>query len=328
MQKILLLLLFFLLNGCALNRPFPADEVDKVYVVKYDPYVKHHRAYFTRTDLKPMQNGNKYLYLYNTKKKDFAMLLHRKNQFRLYSLAYPEQKEIIFNTDRKTKYNTVVKYLKRKGYRLTTPVKAGYTSSVAPRRYKGVKTLLVEVKDYSRLVEIYKKAIKTYNAKDIENITVKLPKEFISPYYERYHKRAKTQKQFEQLQIIAEKLQLNSAVAAQTVRSDSGKVTEEAEVPEEEKVIKIIKKPRKAAKPYTYYLEKASYTELDTYLSEQGTRDDLTYNQYNALKEKLKEEKLLQEGSLEEVIAAYKKNRDPRYKARSLLLMKKAQESQ
>jgi len=327
MQKILLLLFFFLLNGCALNRPFLADEVDKVYIVKYNSYVKHHRAYFTRTDLKPMQNGKKYLYLYNAKKKDLAILLHRKNQFRLYSLTYPDKKAIIFNADHKTKYNTVLKYLKRKGYRLTSPVKAGYTSNVAQRRYKGIKTLLVEVKDYSRLEEIYKKAIKTYHAKDIENITAKLPKEFISSYFKHYHKRAKTQKQFEQLQIIAEKLQLNSTVAAQTTRADSDKVPEEEKAPEEVKVVKVIKKPREAVKPYSYYLEKASYNELNTYLSENEARDDLTYNQYNALKEKLKDEKLLQEGSLEEVIAAYKKNKDPRYKTRSLLLMKKAQES-
>jgi len=324
MQKILLLLFFFLLNGCALNYPFSADEVDKVYVVKHDSYVKYHRAYFTRTNLKPMQNGKKYLYLYHAKKKDLAILLHRKNQFRLYSLTYPDKKEIIFNANHKTKYYTVLKRLKRKGYRLTSPLKVGYTSNVAQRRYKGIKTLLVEVEDYSRLQEMYKKAIKTYDAKNTKSIKTKLPKEFISSYYKQYHKRAKTQKQLEQLQIIAIKLELDSAKAvAQTTKE----VPEEEKVPKKVKVVKVIKKPRKATKPYSYYLERASYNELNTYLSRGGAIDHLTYNQYNKLKDKLKEEKLLEDGSLEEVIAAYKKNKDPRYKTRSLLLMKKAQEN-
>ncbi len=330
MQKILLLLFFFLLNGCTLNSLFLSNEVDKVYVVKHSPYVKHHRAYFTRTNLIPMQNGKRYLYLYHAKKKDLAILLHRKNQFRLYSLTYPDKKEIIFNANHKTKYYTILKRLKRKGYRLTSPLKVGYTSNVVQRRYKGIKTLLVEVEDYSRLQKMYKKAIKSYNAKDIENIKTKLPKEFIFSYYKQYHKRAKTQKQLEQLQIIAEKLQLNStATAAQTKKEDSEKVIEkvkEKEVPKEVKVVKVIKKPKEVTKPYSYYLERALYHELNTYLSKHETRDNLTYNQYNTLKDKLKEEKLLQDGSLEEVIAAYKKNNDPRYKTRSLLLMKKAQE--
>jgi len=337
MQKILLLLFLFLLTGCALNHPFSAGEIDKVYVVKYDSYVKHHRAYFTRTNLMPMQNGGKYLYLYHAKKKDLAILLHRKNQFQLYSLTYPDKKEIIFKTRHKTKDRTVLKNLRRKGYRPISPNTVGYTSRVSMQRYKGVKTLLVEVEDYSRLQNMYKKAIGTYNAKEIEDIKTKLPKEFISSYYEYYHKRAKTQKQLEQLQIIAKKLQLNSTVAvAQATKNDSEQILEEEKVQEEKikeekvakevKVVKVIKKPKKATKPYSYYLGRASYNELNTYLSKSESREDLTYNQYNTLKEKLKEEKLLVDGSLEEVIAAYKKNKDPRYKTRSLELMKDVQE--
>ena len=331
MQKILLLFFFFILNGCTLNSLFLAGEVDKVYVVKHSPYVKHHRAYFTRTNLKPMKNGEKYLYFYHPKEKDLAILLHRKNQYRLYSLSYPDKKEIIFNANHKIKYNTVLRSLKRKGYRLTSPTKMGYISNVAQRRYKGIKTLLIEVEDYSRLQEMYKNAIRSYDAKDIKPIKTELPKELISSYYKQYHKRAKTQNQLEQLQIIAGKLQLNSAGAvAQTTKEDSKKVIEkvkEEKAPKEVKVVKVIRKPREATKPYSYYLEKASYNELNTYLSSGGARDDLTYNEYNKLKEKLKEEKLLQDGSLEELIAAYKKNEDPRYKTKILLLMKKVQES-
>ncbi len=93
------------------------------------------------------------------------------------------------------------------------------------------------------------------------------------------------------------------------------------------KVNKVIETPKKVHKPYSYYLKKASYEELNIYLTKGETKNHLTYNQYNQLKDKLKEEKLLQDGSLEEVITAYKRNKDPRYKTRSLELMKKAQES-
>ena len=346
MQKILLLLFFFLLNGCALNSPFLAGEVDKVYVVKHDSYIKHNRAYFTRTDLKPIRNGNKYLYLYRAKDNNLAILLHRKDKYHLYSLSHPDKKEIIFKTRHKTKDRTVLKNLRRKGYRTISPATVGYISHVSMQRYKGVKTLLVEVEDYSRLQNMYKKAIRTYNAKDIKHIKTKLPKELIYSYYKQYHKRAKTQRQLAQLQIIARKLQLNSVgTAAQTTKKDLKKSTEEIiveetveediieediieeKVPEKVTVNKVIKKPKEVTKPYSYYLKSASYAELNTYLSKSETRGDLTYNQYNQLKEKQKEEKLLVDGSLEEVIAAYKKNKDPRYKARSLQLMKKVHES-
>ncbi len=340
MQKILLLLFFFLLSGCTLNSPFLAGEVDKVYVVKHDSYVKYNRAYLTRTNLKSIQNGQKYIYLYNAKEKDLGILLHRKDQYLLYSLSYPDKKVITFKTGDKTKERTVLKNLRGKGYRPISPATAGYTSRVSMQRYKGVKTLLVEVEDYSRLQNMYKKAISTYNAKEIADIKTKLPKELISSYYKQYHKRAKTQKQLEQLQIIAEKLQLNSARAiAPTRKKDLEVSTEEIieepveeeiiaeKVPEEVEINKVIEKPKEVSKPYSYYLKSASYEELNTYLSKGESREQLTYNQYNQLKEKQKEEKLLQSGSLEEVIAAYKKNKDPRFKTRSLELMKKVQES-
>ena len=339
MQKILLLLFFFLLNGCALNSPFLSGEVDKVYVVKHDSYVKHNRAYFTRIDLKPMRNSNKYLYLYRAKDNNLAILLHRKNKYHLYSLSHPDKKEIIFKTRYKTKDRTVLKNLRRKGYRPISPATVGYISRVSMQRYKDVKTLLVEVKDYSRLQKMYKKAIRTYNANNIKYIKTKLPKELIYSYYKQYHKRAKTQRQLEQLQIIARKLQLNSARAiAATTKEDSKKETEvteaetvpkkvEEKIPEKMKVNKVIETPKEVRKPYSYYLKNASYEELNIYLTKSETKNHLTYNQYNQLKDKLKEERLLQDGSLEEVITAYKKNKDPRYKTRSLELMKKAQES-
>ena len=338
MQNIVLFLFFFLLNGCTLNHPSLADEVDKVYVVRHASYLKHHRAYFTRTNLEPIRNGKKYLYLYHAKEKDLAILLHREGQYLLYSLTYPDKKEIIFNAGDKTRYSTLLKNLKKRGYILTSPSSMGYISKVTLQQYKGIKTLLVEVKDYSRLQNIYKKAIKTYDAKNIRSIKTKLPKELISSYYEYYHKRASTQKQLKELQIIAIKLQLDSAeeVAQSTkqkpktvpekVEAEEAEIAAEAAVKEVE-VIKVIKQPEKATKPYAYYLESATQNELDIYLSEGGAQDHLTYNQYHTLKTKLKKEELLQDGSLEDLITAYKKDKDPRYKTKILLLMKKEHES-
>ena len=345
MQKVLLLLFFFLLNGCALNRVFLADEIDKVYVVKHTSYVKYHRAYFTRTDLKPIRNGKKYLYFYHTKKHDLAILLHPKKQYRLYSLSYPDKKEMILKSRHHTSYRTLLKYLKHQGYHLTTPEKVGYISHVSLRRYKGIKTLLVEVEDYSRLQNLYQKAIRTYDAKKIKSIQAKLPKQFIAPYYKHYHARAKTEQQLQQLQIIATKLRLNTkgettqhennntikeAVTEATMAEEAvtEKTVTEEKKPKKVKVSEVIEKPKKAAKPYNYYLNKASFNELDTYLSQGSARDDLTYNQYRKLREKRDEEKLLEDGSLEELLEAYKKNNDPRFKTRILLLMKKTQARQ
>ena len=344
MQKILLLLFFFLLNGCSLNSILALGEVDKTQVVKYSPYVKHYRAYLTRTHLKSLRNGKKYLYFYNKKEKDLSILVYRRNQYILYSLYHPKKRAIVFNTTQRTRYRHIAKKLKQKHYLPTSCTKIACVPHVALRRYKGIKTLRIEVKDYRRLQNIYKKAIRTYNAKGIKSIRTKLPKQLISAYFNRYKKRAKTQKQLEQLQIIAVKLQLASAKniakkikkdPLKTGKKEEKKVTEEKiiEEPQKEevKVVEVImEKPKKTTKPYYYYLRSASYGELNSYLSDEDARNDLTYNQYNTLQKRrnvLKEEKLLRDGSLEELIAAYKKNKDPRYKTKILLLMKKVQEN-
>ncbi len=348
MRNILLILFFFVLNGCSLNSLLVLGEVDKVQVVKHTPYVKHHRAYFTRTHLKPMKNGKKYLYLYNAKEKDLAILFHRKNQYILYSLSQPNKKALTVKEDRRTKYHHILRSFKRKGYRLTSTHKVGYTSRIGLRRYKGIKTLLVEVVDYSRLKEIYEKAIRTYDAKAIRSIKTTLPKPLIYPYYERYHRQAKNKKQLEQLQIIAAKLQFYSAISIPSASQKKAEEEVQKELKREreqelerERERNLEKKreeerkreneiSKKRAESYHYYSKEASFDELDTYLSRGGARDHLTYNQYNKLKERhtaLKKERVLHEGSLEELISAYKINKDPRYKKRILILMKEVQES-
>jgi hypothetical protein len=313
-------------------------EVDKTQIVKYSPYVKHYRAYLTRTHLKTFRNGKKYLYFYNKKERDLSILVHRKNQYILYSLYHPKKHAIIFNTTNRTRYSHIARKLKQRHYFRTSCSKIACIPHVALRRYKGIKTLRIEVKDYRQLQILYKKAIRTYNAKIIKNIRTKLPKKLIYTYFKHYKKRAKTQKQLDQLKIIALKLQLNIFKHKIKKISKKEKIEEEKIIldktfPEKEEIEVVevpIPSPRKPIKPYHHYLKNASYPELYSYLYQGDARNDLSYNQYATLQKRiatLKEENLLQEGSLEELITAYKSNKNPRYKSKILLLMKKAQEN-
>jgi len=324
MKKALLLSLFLLLNGCSFESILALGEVDKVQVVSKNSSVSHYRAYFTRTQLKPIKNKQKYLYFYNKKKKDLAILLHRYDTYYLYSLYHPKQSKMVINTNKKTRYSNIKKALKYKGYRETTPFSVAATSKVALRRYKGIKTLLVEIKDYSALQAKYRTAIKIYNADKVKNLKTKLPSSFIASYYKKYAQQASTEEQQKALQIIATKLHLDQP---ETSTIDEEKKVQEAlakEIPEEieEPVIQT-------SIPFDYYALEASYHELDTYLSKKETRDALSFNQYTQLKQrhtKLQEEQILKEGSLEELISLYKTNKNPKYKKRILELMKKAQQ--
>ena len=355
MQKVLLLLFFFLLNGCSLNSLLALGEVDKSQVVKHTPYVKHYRAYFTRNNLQPIIRGKKYLYFYNAKQKDLSILLKRRNQYILYSLYHPNKKADILYT---SSYRKIIIRLKHKGYHLASPSSIGAVSHVALRRYKGIKTILIEIKDYSRLQNVYKKAIKNYNARKVKHIRTSLPKRLISSYYKHYSKRAKTVHQQEQIQIIGRKLKLVSKASLKMTQKKpkpskkttlskkikkSQKIEKKVASPqikqniipvekevEEVKVVEVLEEPKEIKKPYMYYLHNASYYELNSYLTSGEARNELTYNQYNNLKKRrstLKEEQLLKNGSLEALIAAYKKNKDPRYKTKILSLMKKVQEN-
>lgn len=322
MQKTLLLLFFFLLNGCSLNSILALGEVDKVQIVKQNTYLTHYRAYFTRSQLKPIKKNKKYLYFYNKKKKDLALLLHRSNKYYLYSLYHPNMGKITINSYKKTRYSDIVKALKRKGYFASSPHAVGATSKVALRRYKGIKTLLVDIKDYRTLQEKYQRAIRTYNASKIEKIKTLLPHVLIANYFKMYNKQATTSIQKEHLKRIANKLHLNKPEIKEVIQ-------EEEEV--QAVLAKEIPEPilvEAAPAPFDYYAQEASYYELDSYLTDSASKDKLSFNQYTQLNKRhaqLKEAKILKEGSLEELISLYKTNKNPKYKSRILELMKEAQ---
>ena len=89
-------------------------------------------------------------------------------------------------------------------------------------------------------------------------------------------------------------------------------------------------KVQKLSKTYLYYLHSASLPELRHYLDSGKAAEDLPLEKYTLLRERRKgmeEDALIQYGSLKELIAAYDKTKNPRFKARILELMKEQEAS-
>jgi hypothetical protein len=215
----------------------------------------------------------------------------------------------------------MLRSLKKKGYRRISPLSAGFITHVALRKYKKIKTLRVDVKDYRKLLYLYKKAIRTYDASKIKKIRTKLPKELISAYYKKYKAQANTWEQFRELEIIAEKLQLDKPVKTKS----SSPVSKSEKVSPEEP---LEKKQEDTETTYRYYLQKADYEELSRYLGSSNAKKSLSYAQYSDLQKRnntLKEKRLLEKGSLEELITAYKKNKNPKYKNKIMQRIKELQ---
>ena len=316
MRNILIAFTLIFLSGCSLNRLVLSEEIDKINVVKYQTYLKQHRAYFKRDNLKLISAKDKYLCLYHAEKKELSILLRRKNIYTLYNFTNLESPNMTLSVKEKTSYKKLLRYFSRLGYKPANLTNLGYHSKVAFRRYKGVKTLMVEIKDYSRLKQIYEKAIRTYQSKDIMSIKTRLPKTFIYSYFQTYKAQAKTPEQLKELQYIATKLRFDDKII---------------ETPEEDEGQDIFSMHNDDEKGYYYYLHRAPVNELKRYLSKSSTKSSLTPSEYQDLSThlaKMKEENLFTEGSLEELIAAYKVNKDPKYKQRIMALMKETQNSQ
>lgn len=366
MRHLLSAIVLLFLSGCSINQLLLTDEIDKVNVVKYTPYVKHHRAYFAREHLRPVYKKQKYLFLYHPKKNELGVLLRRQDGYYLYHFTKPKSTPLKLSARHGLSQTQMLKSFSKAGYKIANLTKEGYSAKVGLRRYKGVKTLLVETKNYQKLKKIYEKAIRNYNADSVAHIHTLLPKKFISPYLFYYYKRAKNAQQQKQLQTIASKLHIvipkryqlkkksitstqkdkkkrvksrvsakrsapkPSTQAKKTVSSPASLLpsTEDIEHEEEEALIPAQEPP---VKPYNYYLHFASLYELSNYLDDPENRYALSQDQYRRLKRRLdylQEENLLQEGSLENLIAAYKQNRNPRFKQRIMELMKKKQEEE
>jgi hypothetical protein len=298
-KHVFLLIVLLAIHGCSLNQLFLTDEIDKITIVKHTSWIKHNRTYFTRANLKVLRNGTPYLLFLNQQKQDLGVLLHRGNTYIFYHFFAPSKKPFLLHGSRKH----VFSFLYRHGYHiLETPESAGYAVRTGPRRYKGVKTYLIDITDYSKLKKRYEKAIRTYHSKMISDIRESLPKRMIEPYLRYYWQRAKSETQKKALKRIAKKLHI---------------VFEQPDIPVPVSISEQT--------PYHYYRYRASMYELGNYLQSVESRAALTPAQYTLLQHRLQtlqKEKLLEEGSLETLIAAYEKNHDPRFKQRILELLK------
>ncbi len=315
-RLLLSLLLLFFLEGCALNRLFLLDEINTVNVVKYNTHLKHYRAYFARSDLRPVAHKRKYIFFYNPKKSDLSLLLNHQGRYVLYSFTNPHQEVRLFKQRVRVSSRTLFRILAKRGYRIANLTQLGFDVKVGRRLYKGVKTLMFEVKDYRNLKKQYRLAIKTHQPSKVAHLHTPLPQKFIRPYFEYYRKRAKTPKAREALYRIGKQLHL--AVPGGSTQkhptSTESQTTEGTPTPSVDR--------------YSYYLQEASLYELSNYLDTPKSRQEMGATRYRALQQRLarlKEEKLLKESSLESLIEAYKQNHNPRFKARILELMKEKQ---
>ena len=310
MKRFVLLVLLFLLPGCSLERLFVANEIDKVYVVKYSNYVKHHRAYFSRESLRKLPNGKRYLFLYNAKKHDLSVLLRKEGKYLLYSFSKPGHTPIVYRNANSRSYRHALRYFARLGYRKTDLKARGYIVSTGLRRYKGVKTLMIDVKDYSRLKKRYLQAIDTYNARMVLSLRETLPASLIRDHLFSKYKQAKSEEQRAQLLRIAEKVGISIPNTTPLERTDVGESDH---------------------KSYYYYLYFAPTNELESYIAQVQENNTLDTKKIRALEARLWElqrKRLLEEGSLDELIKTYKQHKDQDIKKRIMELLREQQEKQ
>ena len=330
-----------LLSGCATSQPRSVTQLDHVTKLETTDGVKHYRAYFKRHHLKSIYRGKRYLYLYNKKHKDLAILLHRDTSYLLYSLYHPHKLIAKMKGTRKSRYRDVKAWFTRQGYHTINPKKVGAIVSTSLRRYQGTKTLKVDVKDYRSLVKRYQKAISRYESRRIEKIQTPLPYSLISSYYTHYKKYARSTKQRKEIRKIGRKLHQRNTSRTSNKTKKRSKSTPKSSKSPQKKSHKTVQKPltptpkvttkeKKTVQstPFHHYMTQASYSELGAYLANKKSKNHLSYNQYQKLQKRyasLKHQHILRYGSLEALIAEYKKSHDPRIKTRILQKLKEAQ---
>jgi len=299
------------MQGCSLQELFLFQEINKITVVRYTSSVKHHRAYFERTALLRVANGKRYLFLYHRKRKDLALILRKKDHYTLYHFFDLSRKPVTLPASKNISARQMLRLFAKKSYRKVDLLKEGFVVTTGLRRYKGVKTLLIDVKDYRALKKRYEEAIRHYNAGKIRSLSLTPPASMLKATLLHHYALAVNGEQKEQLRIIARKLH----IALPSSPSDS-----------EEPRAAI---PSVTNRDYTYYLHKASMQELKQCLTDPTQTRSLSDGEFLLLRhrlEKMQQEDLLRHGSIEALIKAYKTNKDPRFKQRIFEMMKAKQE--
>ena len=223
--------------------------------------MKEHRAYFTRDGLLPLSHKKKYLFLFHPKHHHLYVLFKKRDYYLLYNLSVPKREPQKLKA---SSTRNILRLLRKYGYRYPNDLKKlGFVVHTGLRRYKGVKTIMIDVKYY----------------------------------------RSKTLKQPKVLQ-----------------ENTDSTVLETTQKPEEHELIQPL---------FPYYLQQASLSELEHYLSTDRSRE-LTPGERSLLEhrlEKMKKNKLLKEASLETLIEEYKKNQDPEFKKHILSRIKELREN-
>ena len=307
MKKVIgVLILLFLVQACSLEKLFVYKELNRTYVVRYDTYTKHYRAYFVRTDLEPIVHKRKYLFLYHTRQHTLAILLRKDNRYIVYTLSKPDTAPKIVATKAIRSYGKLRRLLASYGYRIVDrPEKYSYRVSVKPMRYKGVKTYMIETIDMRKLTALYKEAIDTYDTSKVYEVEEIPPQDAVVPYLlERMNETPDT-RHSDALRRILQRLRYGT----HPLPADTASTTRET---------------------YNRYLHDASLEEIDAYLDTLEKRhldETPEYRKLRQHRQRFYREKLLGTASLETLIEIYKHNNDPIFKRRIMERIKYLQQT-
>jgi hypothetical protein len=322
----LVIVSILILNSCSIDSIVALTQLDKIEQVQHNSYITKYQGYFARRNLHPISYGHKFLYLYNHRARKFAILLHPNDRYVAYSVASNSRKIMDLKSGG---YRYAIRLLKRYGYRRVTPSQVGYKVHIARRVFKGHKTYLLSITNYQKLIYRYKQAIKTYNYKRVKYIRTKLPKELIRGYFNRYRVKASTRYEREQISLIGIKLGIiKSRKTAHSISKKEDKkplanIKKDREHPIIKPTTPTVKEKPKSL--YERYSKVTSYSTLHRFLISKEAKESLTYAEFSRLKykeAKLQERELLAHGTIEELIAQYKKTNNPRYKSKAMELMK------
>jgi len=298
-----IVLMALVIEGCQTPPLWTSSELNTFQVVSYGYDVRHYRAYFTRADLSLLPNKKRTMFFEHTKHHTLAVLLRRRNRYELYDMSDPSHPKIRFETPKPLSLSALYRRLRRYGYRPANLQKLGIQVAIAPRRYRGVKTWMIEIEDFSRLKKRYLKAIKLGQSALVRRLKP-IPAVLIAPELRAAFIAARTPKKRKALIRIARRLRINlpeTSHPAQTSQSSS---------------------PHR----FEYYLKRASESELRKILNTSTEKTKINSVQRRALRQRLHQlerDRLLKKGSLDELIDAYRREKDPLLKRRIMELLEK-----
>jgi DNA-binding phage protein len=284
------------LSGCNTSLPWLQNRVvDKVYVVSVDKGVKRFRGYFRRDSLYRFDDGKRTRFLYHPKRHEAALLLHRKDGYYLYPFRLKHAKPVRYGNAR-TSLSEAMRKFASYGYRhMVQPEANNFIITTGLRRYKGYKTVMVELADYHNLHQHYLDALKRKDFATLMRLP-DIPSQLIRETLVRTYRSETDPTLRKRLEKVADKLGIKLPLSQ---KNDPKKL-------------------------FDYYLRHASSEELRQYLNTTRTNGELDTVSRRALQQRLHQleyERLLKEGNLDRLIEAYRKYKDPRLKARIMELM-------